>query len=60
MLKVKPYTSVNRLINSLISRDRIRPLNLTAAEAKALQAFLTTITAPTRQEPATKLELGID
>lgn len=38
---------------------QIRPLNLTVAEAEALQDFLTTITAPTRQKPATKIELGI-
>ena len=38
---------------------QIRPLNLTVAEAEALQTFLTTITAPTRQTPATKSELGI-
>ena len=40
--------------------QQIRPLNLTVAEAEALQAFLTTITAPTRQVPATRSELGID
>ncbi|SQD76722.1 cytochrome c peroxidase [Moritella yayanosii] len=39
---------------------QIRPLNLTVAEAEALQTFLTTITAPTRQTPATKSELGIN
>lgn len=43
----------------VLSRQ-IRPLNLTVTEAEALQAFLITITAPTRQTPATKLELGID
>ena len=39
---------------------QIRPLNLTVAEAKALETFLSAITAPTRQTPATKFELGIN
>jgi len=39
---------------------QIRPLNLTLAEAQALQAFLKTITAPTRQVPASKTELALN
>ncbi|WP_017221324.1 cytochrome c peroxidase [Moritella dasanensis] len=39
---------------------QIRPLNLTVKEAQALQAFLTTITAPTRQVPATRAELTLN
>ncbi|GIC79195.1 cytochrome c peroxidase [Moritella sp. F3] len=39
---------------------QIRPLNLTVEEAQALQAFLVTITAPTRQMPATRAELALN
>ncbi|WP_392339128.1 cytochrome c peroxidase [Moritella marina] len=39
---------------------QIRPLNLTLEEAQALQAFLTTITAPTRQKPASRTELALN
>ncbi|MGC3833871.1 cytochrome c peroxidase [Moritella viscosa] len=45
--------------NYPVLSKKIRPLNLTVTEAEALKAFLTTITAPTPQKPATRFELGL-